>query len=96
MGAAGDRGGGGRGRRSDVAAGGARTTDERAGVATVGAGDRQDLVEVDVADEPRDREATKALPATQPKIPKIDEHRFRLRGVRARQLAGRKTKTTQY
>jgi hypothetical protein len=37
-----------------------------------------------------------ALPAAQPKIPEIDEHRFRLRGVRARQLAGRQTKTTQY
>jgi hypothetical protein len=30
----------------------------------------------------------------QPEIPKIDEHRFRLRGVRARQLPGRQIKTT--
>ena len=59
-------------------------------------GDQQDLVEVDVADEPRDREATEALPATQPEIDEIDKHRFRLRGVRARQLPGRQTKTTQY
>jgi hypothetical protein len=59
-------------------------------------GDQQDLVEVDVADDPEDKEATEALPAAQPKIPEIDEHRFRLRGVRARQLAGRQTKTTQY
>ena len=51
-------------------------------------GDQQDLVEVE--------EATEALPATQPEIPKIDEHRFRLRGVRVRQLPGRQTKTTQY
>jgi hypothetical protein len=36
------------------------------------------------------------LPATQPEIPEINEHRFRLRGVRARQLAGRQIKTTQY
>jgi hypothetical protein len=61
-----------------------------------GEGDQQDLVDVDVADEPRDREATEALPATQPEIDEIDKHRFRLRGVRARQLPGRQTKTTQY
>ena len=42
------------------------------------------------------KEATEALPAAQPKIPKIDEHRFRLRGVRARQFARRQIKTTQY
>lgn len=59
-------------------------------------GDQQDLVEVVDADDPEDKEATEALPAAQPKIPEIDEHRFRLRGVRARQLAGRQTKTTQY
>lgn len=56
----------------------------------------QDLVEVADADDPEDKEATEALPATQPEIPKIDEHRFRLRGVRVRQLPGRQTKTTQY
>jgi hypothetical protein len=33
-------------------------------------GNQQDLVEVE--------EATKALPVTQPEIPKIDEHRFQL------------------
>jgi hypothetical protein len=59
-------------------------------------GDQQDLVEVVNADDPKDKEATEALPAAQPKIPKIDEHRFQLRGVRARQLARRQTKTTQY
>lgn len=58
-------------------------------------GDQQDLVKV-VGDDTEDKEATEALPAAQPKIPEIDEHRFRLRGVRARQLAGRQTKTTQY
>jgi hypothetical protein len=59
-------------------------------------GDQQDLVEVDEVDNPEDKEATEALPAAQPKTPEMDEHRFRLRGVRARQLAGRQTKTTQY
>ncbi|KAH6704184.1 hypothetical protein BKA61DRAFT_183702 [Leptodontidium sp. MPI-SDFR-AT-0119] len=59
-------------------------------------GDQQALVEVVSADDPKDKEATEALPATQPEIPAINEHRFRLRGVRARQLAGRQTKTTQY
>jgi len=59
-------------------------------------GDQQDLVEVVDADDPEDQEATEALLAAQPKIPEIDEHRFRLRGVRARQLPGRQTKTTQY
>jgi hypothetical protein len=54
--------------------------------------DQQDLVEVVDVDDPEDMEATEALPAAQPKIPEIDEHRFRLRGVRARQLAGRQTK----
>ncbi|KAG9230420.1 hypothetical protein BJ875DRAFT_499140 [Amylocarpus encephaloides] len=41
----------------------------------------------------KDEEATETLPATQPEI---DEHRFRLRGIRTRQLAERQTKTTQY
>jgi hypothetical protein len=59
-------------------------------------GDQQDLVEVDVADDPEDKETTETLPAAQSKTPKIDEHRFRLREIRARQLAGRQTKTTQY
>ncbi len=58
-------------------------------------GDQQDLVKVVNADL-EDKEATEALPAAQPKIPVIDSHRFRLRGVRARQLPGRQTKTTQY
>ncbi|CZR67725.1 uncharacterized protein PAC_17624 [Phialocephala subalpina] len=57
-------------------------------------GDQQGVVEVVDADDPEDKEATEALPAAQPKIPEIDEHRFRLRGVRARQLTGRQTKTT--
>jgi len=56
-------------------------------------GDQQNLVEVDDTDNPIDKEATAALPATQLGI---DKHRFRLRGVRVRQLPGRQTKTTQY
>ena len=56
---------------------------------------RQDLVKFVNAD-PKDKEVTEALRAAQPKIPEIDEHRFRLRGVQARQLARRQTKTTQY
>jgi hypothetical protein len=59
-------------------------------------GDQQDMVEVDDADNPEDKEATDALPAAQPKNPEIDEHRFRPRGIRARQLTGRLTKITQY
>ncbi|KAF8847684.1 hypothetical protein BDZ45DRAFT_754641 [Acephala macrosclerotiorum] len=56
-------------------------------------GDQQDLAD---AGDPKDNEATEALPATQLEIREIVEHRFRLRGIRARQLAGRQTKTTQY
>lgn len=59
-------------------------------------GDQQDLVEVVDANDPEDKEATEALPAAQPKIFEINEHCFQLRGVRARQLAERQTKTTQY
>ena len=58
--------------------------------------DRQDLDEVVDADDPEDKEPTKAQPAVQPKLPKTDEPRFRLRGLRKRQLPGRPTKTTQY
>jgi hypothetical protein len=54
-------------------------------------GNQQDLVEVGDAGDPEDKEATGALPATQPKIPDTDEHRFRLRGIRA--AAERQTKT---
>jgi hypothetical protein len=56
-------------------------------------GDVQDLVEVEDANDHEDKEATEALLAAQPKI---DEQRFRLRGVRTRQLSGYQTKTTQY
>lgn len=56
-------------------------------------GDQQDLVEVVDALDPEDKEPAEALPAAQLEI---DNHRFRLRGIRARQLAGRHTKTTQY
>ena len=56
-------------------------------------GDQQNLAEVDDTDDPIDKEATEALPATQLEI---DKHRFRLRGIRTRQLAGRQTKTIQY
>jgi hypothetical protein len=59
-------------------------------------GDQQDLVKVVDADDPEDKKATKALSAAQLKIPVIDQHRFRLCEVRARQLARRLTKTTQY
>ena len=58
--------------------------------------DQQDLAKVVDADDPKDKEPTKAQPAAQPKLPETDEPRFRLRGVRARQLVGRQTKTTQY
>lgn len=56
-------------------------------------GDQQDLVEVVDADDPENKGATKALLATQLEI---DEHRFRLRGIRTQPLAGRQTKTIQY
>ncbi|KAG4438643.1 hypothetical protein IFR05_005887 [Cadophora sp. M221] len=55
-------------------------------------GDQQNQAEVDDTDDPMDKEATEALPATQLEI---DKHRFRLRGIRA-QPPGRQTKTTQY
>jgi hypothetical protein len=58
--------------------------------------DQQDLTEVVDADNPEDKEANEALLAAQPKITETDKHRLRLRGLRARQLAGRRTKTTQY
>lgn len=54
-------------------------------------GEHQDLAEVDDADDPENKEATETLPATQLEI---NEHRFRLRGIRDQKLAGRKT--TQY
>ena len=57
---------------------------------------QQDLMEVADADDPEDKEATEPLPATQPEIPEIDEHRFRLRRVRVRQLPRRQIKNTQY
>jgi hypothetical protein len=56
-------------------------------------GDQQNQVEVDYMDDPMDKEATDALPAKQLEI---DNHHFRLRGIRTQQLAGRQTKTTQY
>ena len=59
-------------------------------------GDQQNLVKVDDTDDPMDKEATEALSATQPEIPEIDEHRFRLRGIRTQPLARRQTGTTQY
>ena len=55
--------------------------------------DQQDLVAVDDTDDSEDKEATEALPAAQLEV---DKHRFRLRGIGARQLAGRQKKTTQY
>ena len=58
--------------------------------------DELDLVEVVDADDPKDKEATEALPIMQPEVPEIDEYRFRLRGIRTRQLAERQTKTIQY
>jgi hypothetical protein len=56
-------------------------------------GDQQNQAEVDDTDDPMDKEATEALPATQLEI---DKHRFRLCGIRTRQLPRRRTKTTQY
>jgi hypothetical protein len=55
------------------------------------AGDQQNQAEVDDTDDPMDKEATEALPTTQLEI---DNHHFRLRGIRTQQLAGRQTKTT--
>jgi hypothetical protein len=76
--------------------GGAVAMQQQEELAQPAVGNQQDLVEVDDADDPKDKEATEALPAAQPKIPEIDGRRFRLRGVRAQRLAGRKTQTTQY
>lgn len=59
-------------------------------------GNQQDLVEIVDVNNPKDKEATEALLATQTEIPKIDEHRFRLRGIRTQQLPEHQTKTTQY
>lgn len=56
-------------------------------------GDQQNQVEVDDTDDPTDKEATEALPATQLEI---DWHRSQLHGIRTQQLPGRQTKTTQY
>jgi hypothetical protein len=56
-------------------------------------GDQQNQAEVDDMDDPMDKEATEALPATQLEI---DKHRFRLLGIRTQQLSGRQTKSTQY
>jgi hypothetical protein len=56
-------------------------------------GDGEDLAAVDGADNPKDEEATKTLPATQLEI---GQHYFRLRGIRVRQLTECQTKTTQY
>jgi hypothetical protein len=68
-----------------------RQQGEHAGWPAVG--DQQNQVEVDDTDDPTDKEATEALPATQLEI---DKHRSRLRGIRTQQLPGRQTKTTQY
>ena len=54
-------------------------------------GDERDLVAVDGKDDPEDNEATETLLATQLET---DKHVFRLRAIRAWQLAGRQTKTT--
>jgi hypothetical protein len=56
-------------------------------------GDQQNQAEVDDTDDPMDKEATEALPTAQLEI---DNHHFRLRGIRSWQLAGRQMKTTQY
>lgn len=47
-------------------------------------GDERDLVAADGTDDPEDNEATETLPATQLEI---EKHVFRLRAIRARQLA---------
>lgn len=77
-----------------VEGGGVAMQQEELGQLAVG--DPQDLVQIVDADEIEDQEATEALPTTQPEIPKIDEHRFRLRGIRTQPLAGRQTKTKEY
>jgi hypothetical protein len=59
----------------------------------VAVGDQQDFVVVDDTDDPKDKEATEALPAAELEI---DKHHFRLCGIRTRQLPERHTKTTQY
>jgi hypothetical protein len=56
-------------------------------------GDQQNLAEVDGADDPLGKEATEALPATRLGI---ENHHFRLRGIRTQHLPGCQTKTTQY
>jgi hypothetical protein len=53
------------------------------------AGKQGDLVVVDNMEDPKGKETTKALPAIQ-----LDKDRFRLRGIRAQQLAEHKTETT--
>ncbi|TVY83406.1 hypothetical protein LSUE1_G002963 [Lachnellula suecica] len=59
-------------------------------------GDQQGLVKVTDTDDPEDKETTEALPAAQTKIPEIDKHRFRLRGIRTQPLAGRQITTKEY
>jgi hypothetical protein len=56
-------------------------------------GYQQNQAEVDDTDDPMDKEAPEALLATQLEI---DKHRFRLCGIRTRQLPRRQTKTTLY
>jgi hypothetical protein len=56
-------------------------------------GDQQDLIEVVDIYDPKSKEPTEALPATQLKT---NKHRFQLRGICSRQLTGCQTKTAQY
>ena len=56
-------------------------------------GNQQDLVVINNTDNPKDKEATKALLATQLEI---NNHYFRLRGIHTQELPRHQTKTTQY
>jgi hypothetical protein len=74
-----------------VVEGGAVAMQQQEELAQPPVGDVQDLVEVEDANDHEDKEATEALLVAQSKI---DKQRYRLHGVRTRQLAGHHTKTT--
>jgi Ni/Co efflux regulator RcnB len=81
------------GRELGEEAGGVETRQQGELAGRIALGDQQNQAEVDDTDDPMDKEATEALPAMQLEI---DNHHFRLRGIRTQQLARRQTKTTQY
>lgn len=59
----------------------------------IAVGDELGFVAADDTNNLKGKEVAKALPAP---LFEIDQHRFRLRGIRNRKLARRQTKTTQY